>query len=141
MEALRLHDEPDWPGEDVSLPSWRDHAACLGMDTEVFFDNTAEGVAKAKAVCADCSVWEDCLDLALEDSLEGVFGGMTADERRDLLSGRPRRRSPMRRGVQPCGTHAAYQRHRKHGETPCEACREANRVKAAQRRQEARSAA
>ena len=29
--------------------------------------------------------------------------------------------------VQPCGTNGGYQRHRKSGETPCAACREAKR--------------
>ena len=28
--------------------------------------------------------------------------------------------------LQPCGTHGAYQRHHKAGETPCDACRAAN---------------
>ncbi len=28
--------------------------------------------------------------------------------------------------LQPCGTYAAYQRHRKHGEEPCADCRAAN---------------
>lgn len=32
----------------------------------------------------------------------------------------------MIRQLQPCGTQAAWQRHRKHGEKPCEACREAH---------------
>jgi hypothetical protein len=31
--------------------------------------------------------------------------------------------------VKPCGTEAAYRRHLRHGEVPCEPCRlEANRV-------------
>ncbi|WP_035796387.1 hypothetical protein [Kitasatospora mediocidica] len=34
--------------------------------------------------------------------------------------------------LRPCGTSAAYARHRRHGETPCEPCRLANRE--AQRR-------
>ena len=32
----------------------------------------------------------------------------------------------MARDLKPCGTTAAYQRHLRHGETPCDACREAN---------------
>ena len=32
-----------------------------------------------------------------------------------------------RRVSQPCGTLAAYRRHLKDGETPCEPCRAANR--------------
>ena len=31
-------------------------------------------------------------------------------------------------GLQPCGTHAAYQRHVRAKETPCGACRAANVV-------------
>lgn len=30
-------------------------------------------------------------------------------------------------GRQPCGTAAAYRRHRRHGEEPCTACRDADR--------------
>ena len=35
----------------------------------------------------------------------------------------------MSRELQPCGTRAAYQRHIRSGEEPCEACREANRTR------------
>lgn len=35
---------------------------------------------------------------------------------------------PENRSLQPCGTMAAYKRHRNRGETPCPACAEANRV-------------
>lgn len=34
---------------------------------------------------------------------------------------------PHPRELQPCGTMAAYKRHRKRDETPCDACAEANR--------------
>lgn len=36
-------------------------------------------------------------------------------------------RAPRRHRVQPCGTHAAYQRHLQHGETPCGPCAQAQR--------------
>lgn len=39
---------------------------------------------------------------------------------RDRLRGGPAR------VPQPCGTTAAYARHLRHGETPCDACRKAN---------------
>ncbi|WP_395109829.1 hypothetical protein [Actinomadura sp. SCN-SB] len=32
----------------------------------------------------------------------------------------------MARDLKPCGTTAAYQRHLRRGETPCDACREAS---------------
>ena len=48
------------------------------------------------------------------------------------------------RRVQPCGTSAAYQRHRAVPEEPCEACSEARRAenaKASERRKKRRHAA
>lgn len=37
----------------------------------------------------------------------------------------------MPRTLQPCGTHAAYQRHKRHGEPIDDACREAARTQSA----------
>jgi len=34
----------------------------------------------------------------------------------------------MARQLQPCGTPAAYRRHLRHGEQPCDACRDAMRA-------------
>ena len=50
---------------------WRDKAACLTADPELFFPvgNTGPAVdqiEKAKAVCARCTVTEMCLQYALE---------------------------------------------------------------------------
>lgn len=43
-----------------------------------------------KAVCASCLVREECLAYALAESItEGVWGGMTTRERRELRSRRP----------------------------------------------------
>ena len=52
---------------------WRDKAACLTADPELFFPvgNTGPAVDqidKAKAVCARCTVTEMCLQYALETS-------------------------------------------------------------------------
>ncbi len=69
---------------------WRDKAACLTADPELFFPvgNTGPAVDqidKAKAVCARCSVTEMCLQYALETSQDsGVWGGLSEDERRDV---------------------------------------------------------
>lgn len=37
------------------------------------------------------------------------------------------------RQLQPCGSHAAYERHRSRGEYPCPPCREAERLYQARR--------
>ena len=75
---------------DVKLLDWRDKAACLTVDPELFFPvgNTGPAVdqiEKAKSVCARCTVTEICLQYALESGQDsGVWGGLSEDERRAL---------------------------------------------------------
>lgn len=72
-------------------PSWNEHAACLDMDSDVFFATDDAGVDVAKAVCARCPVVDECLAWALahgED--QGVWGGTSERERRLLLAERGR---------------------------------------------------
>ena len=70
--------------------TWRDHAACLDEDPELFFPigNTGPAllqIQEAKAVCRRCEVVEPCLKLAIDSSKDtGVFGGLSEDERRAL---------------------------------------------------------
>lgn len=69
-----------------------EQAACLGMDTEIFFphDGRADQARAAKNVCAVCPVIEPCLAYALTIDgayFEGVFGGTTANERRRMRRG------------------------------------------------------
>ncbi|HET7408417.1 MAG TPA: WhiB family transcriptional regulator [Mycobacteriales bacterium] len=67
---------------------WRDHAACLDEDPELFFPigNTGPAlvqVAEAKAICRRCDVLQECLDWAVSSGQDaGVWGGMSEDERR-----------------------------------------------------------
>jgi len=69
---------------------WRDKAACLTADPELFFPigNTGpavEQIEKAKAVCATCTVTGMFLQYALDTSqVSGVEGVLSADERRAL---------------------------------------------------------
>ena len=69
---------------------WRDRAACLTVDPELFFPvgNTGpavEQIGRAKAVCSRCPVTEYCLQYALDTNQDsGVWGGLSEDERRAL---------------------------------------------------------
>ena len=69
---------------------WRDRAACLTVDPELFFPvgNTGpavEQIDRAKAVCSHCPVTEYCLQYALDTNQDsGVWGGLSEDERRAL---------------------------------------------------------
>lgn len=72
--------------------SWRTHAACRGIDPEIFFPVTDEDADQAKEVCAECPVQEACLEHALGGrEKEGIWGGCTERERRRIM--RQRRRT------------------------------------------------
>jgi WhiB family transcriptional regulator, redox-sensing transcriptional regulator len=70
--------------------TWRDSAACLDVGPELFFPigNTYPAllqIEEAKLVCRECVVVETCLTWAVEGRQDsGVWGGMSADERRTL---------------------------------------------------------
>jgi WhiB family redox-sensing transcriptional regulator len=87
--------------------TWRDRAACLGVDPELFFPIGNTGPAliqteEAKAVCRRCEVTEDCLSWAIESGQDtGVWGGLSEDERRALKrrNARARRADPVTNGL------------------------------------------
>ncbi len=76
--------------------NWRDNAACLTEDPELFFPVGSTGPAllqaeKAKAVCGRCPVATQCLQWALDTHEEaGIWGAMTEDERRSCRRRRQR---------------------------------------------------
>ena len=66
---------------------WYKRGACQGYPLELFFGYENENVSQrkrrekaAKQVCATCTVIEQCLDAG--DGQEGIWGGLTAAERR-----------------------------------------------------------
>jgi len=62
--------------------SWRLLSACAEHG-DIFFD--WKRVAEAKAICATCPVVEHCLEFATKnDERDGVWGGLTAKERKAL---------------------------------------------------------
>ena len=90
------------PGVD-DVPDWRESAACIHQDLNLFFPVSTVGaaaeqqIAAAKRVCASCPVQRDCLEWSLDVGPEfGIFGGRTEVERRRLRDERsngPRWRS------------------------------------------------
>jgi WhiB family redox-sensing transcriptional regulator len=73
-----------------NLADWWSLAACQSADPDLFFPIATSGpalkqVAGAKAVCARCPVRTDCLRYALAaDPLQGIWGGLSEEERRLL---------------------------------------------------------
>lgn len=122
MSAL-LEDIPD--DED-----WRLDALCPQVDSEIFFPDKGGSTHQAKLICRQCPVKDECLAYALENGERfGIWGGLTTKERNKLPN---RKRKPIM--IQPCGTPAGYQRHYRNHEKPCNACRQANLIVAAERR-------
>ena len=80
-----------------AIEDWRSRAACLRLDTGLFFppdehEWDEQQVEDAKAVCRTCAVQSVCLEFALTTrQKQGIWGGLTEDERRSLRRRRARR--------------------------------------------------
>ncbi|MGV9002096.1 MAG: WhiB family transcriptional regulator [Candidatus Saccharimonadaceae bacterium] len=83
---------------------WRNRAACLTEDPELFFPIGNKGVAllqieQAKKICSQCKVIEQCLQQALGNGEDfGVWGGLSEDERR-AINRKTRRQISMGRSA------------------------------------------
>lgn len=66
--------------------SWRQKAACRGVDPDIFYPVSDDDAGAAKAICAGCPVREACLEYALANrERDGVWGGATERERRRMI--------------------------------------------------------
>ena len=92
------------PPGTITGDDWRDHAACAGETSDLFFPTSylaAEAkprVAAAIAVCRSCPVITDCLAYALDMergsnvmSRDGIWGGTTPSQRFNLNRARTRK--------------------------------------------------
>ena len=77
--SVHGHADPD---------GWAAQGACRRVDPELFFPVTSSGPSviqsgEAKQVCSHCPVRQPCLEYALKTGQDfGVWGGVSADERR-----------------------------------------------------------
>jgi WhiB family redox-sensing transcriptional regulator len=87
----------------TEVRSWRDEAACRDVvtaDYDPFFADTIDLQLEAIAICATCSVRDDCLTFAVRTGQQhGVWGGQPEQTIRQLIAldraGRPHgRRAP-----------------------------------------------
>ena len=97
----------DTPETGLSLSDWREHAACRGMDTDLFFYNVGSSphIRQALHVCngtkdrPPCPVRQQCGEFALsfskDDDIAGVFGGMTPAERKHIRKERAQQIRPV----------------------------------------------
>jgi WhiB family redox-sensing transcriptional regulator len=99
-ETIQHHDPPpQLPGSRSGSyagattdrgADWRDEAACLHTDPDLFFPVSTTGPAlrqadEAKRICRTCPVRTPCLTWALDQgNFSGIWGGTTEDERRAI---------------------------------------------------------
>lgn len=76
---------PDTPFDDGK---WREHAACRGVDTNMFFPEQ-NMVSAVRMMCATCPVKQECLEYAIVNVIQhGVWGGLSERQRRKIRSKR-----------------------------------------------------
>jgi WhiB family redox-sensing transcriptional regulator len=74
------------PPPDHAEQEWMLHARCRSLAPGEFFPSDGVGVEKARRICAQCSVVNDCLEYALQYRIEhGVWGGASERERRRIM--------------------------------------------------------
>lgn len=67
----------------ITTPPWLTGAVCASTDPALFMPEKGASPLAAKAICATCPVTRACLSYAVtEGILHGVWGGLTASERR-----------------------------------------------------------
>jgi WhiB family transcriptional regulator, redox-sensing transcriptional regulator len=74
--------------EDTAT-AWMSGGNCRNYPPAVFFPSDGVGVDRARKICTDCPVLDQCLEYALEERIEhGVWGGCSERERRRILKRR-----------------------------------------------------
>ena len=68
------------------MADWRERAACRDESTLLWFlGNDPFENAEAKQVCGGCPVRDECLEHAMDSrERDGIWGGLTGDERKTL---------------------------------------------------------
>ena len=99
--------------------TWQAQAACRDQENAIFFPQRGGDAKPAKAICAVCPVFDECLDYALHaGDLQGIWAGTSERERIRLRQRRGINLLPMAQ----CGTRSGYLRHIKAGERACDRC-------------------
>lgn len=81
--------ETNPPVDEDSVSAWMRAGNCRNYPPAVFFPSDGVGVDRARKICADCPVLDQCLEYALTERIEhGVWGGCSERERRRILKKR-----------------------------------------------------
>jgi len=89
----------------ITSPTPRDVDPPCRQDPELWFATNAVDIAAAKKVCDRCPLIQRCLDYALTWQLQGVWAGLTEDERQDIQ---------RKRGIVPQSIVTTHERRARH---------------------------
>lgn len=67
---------------------WAARGLCAHLDPATFTEGDPADVAHAKRICARCPSLTPCLKYALTNTIEGVCGGLTEQEREAINAGK-----------------------------------------------------
>lgn len=83
---LQAHPHPTDNYVDPRMRRMMAEGLCRGDDPDLWFRGTHKTNREAKETCRLCPAVTDCLSYALGYDDEGVWGGYTRNERRELRS-------------------------------------------------------
>ena len=67
----------------MNKESWKDEAACIDFDRELFFDKYEQDVTLRPAIdefCGDCPVARHCFAVGISQKAWGVWGGIYLED-------------------------------------------------------------
>lgn len=74
--------------EDLPAQTWMAEGICSQADPDAFHPEAGPDMyrttAKAKAICRQCPVAAPCLEFALDNNEQGIWGNTTARDRQRL---------------------------------------------------------
>lgn len=76
--------------------AWQQQGLCREVTSDIFFyeekvrgDEKRSHISQAKTVCNACPVKQECLDFSIKtNQSHGMWGGLTQEERKELVNGR-----------------------------------------------------
>lgn len=76
--------------------AWQQKGLCREVTSDIFFyedqergENKQARISQARAICSICPVKNECLEFSIRtNQSHGMWGGLTQDERKELIDGR-----------------------------------------------------
>lgn len=71
--------------DPINNDTWMTRGNCRHVDPELFFPERGASTDDAKAICAGCTVRDECLEYAIGHNIKfGIWGGKTIKQRRRI---------------------------------------------------------